>query len=244
MKREWLISKLKEKISCGGAYVDLGGEGLGPQAISVLAEGLKCNRTMEQLFFLFSDIGTKGSEALASMLLINNTLKQLSLLTSNITPQGIRALSNALIKNNTLNYIDLGGNAEIGSEGIKPLLTVLSGANTTITTLRMAQINLGVEGMEFVADMLRVNGSIEDLSVMDDQIENKGAILFAKALKINRGLVNVNLMCNNIGYECAIVIAKSLEGNEVVKQIMIYGDYPDQVHDKIKAIDARVLTEA
>ncbi|KAJ4459316.1 hypothetical protein PAPYR_4606 [Paratrimastix pyriformis] len=62
--------------SCGGDYLNLAGNTIGPVGAAALADALERDTTLRELFLGFNRIGPDGGRALAAMLQRNNTLEK------------------------------------------------------------------------------------------------------------------------------------------------------------------------
>jgi Leucine Rich repeat len=133
-----------------------------------------------------------GNGAIGYMLGINKTLKILKLCGSNISSNIIQSISRALQqRNDTLRKIEI--------------------SNTRIED----------DGMQAIADVLKINKSITHLDLSKDFITPNGAIYIANALEHNTTLLNLNLRCNRIGMEGTVLLAKALNVNETLKVLDI-----------------------
>lgn len=99
-----------------------------------LAEALKVNTTLEEIYLDDNKIDDEGAKHLARTLMANKTLQHIDLHTNDISDEGARCLATALLLNQGIRYMDLYNN-KIGYWGAKKLADALKYYNNNIKTL-------------------------------------------------------------------------------------------------------------
>ena len=82
--------------------MDIGGNSLGDEGISHIAEALKQNKQLKELWIGYCGMTDKGAASLASALSVNNSLKMLQisdLYRRELTKDGISAITQSLVNN-------------------------------------------------------------------------------------------------------------------------------------------------
>ncbi|CAF4499494.1 unnamed protein product, partial [Rotaria socialis] len=80
---------------------------------------------------------------------------------------------------------------------------------------------IGVQGTEYLANMLKINKTLVDIDLTNNQISNDGAKSIANALHNNTTLTVLNLSTNTILREEAHYLANALEMNKTLKEMYV-----------------------
>ncbi|KJE96276.1 hypothetical protein CAOG_06619 [Capsaspora owczarzaki ATCC 30864] len=176
-----------------------------------IADALKVNTTLNDLDLKVNQIGDAGAVAIADALKLNMTLKKLRLDENQIGDAGAVAIANALKLNTTLARLLLVEN-QIGKAGAQAIAEALT-VNTTVTELRLDKNQIGDAGAQAIAEALKVNTTLTELRLHQTQIGDVGAQAIAEALKVNTTLIDLQLSGNQIGDIGAQAIAEALKGN-------------------------------
>lgn len=106
---------------------------------TALSECLKSNTSITSLNLAYNRINNAGCIALCDRLLTNSSITSLNLSNNEFSSTSIFKLNKVLKRNTSLIDLNLSGNREIGVNGIKSLLTVMS-SNTSIVSLNICRI--------------------------------------------------------------------------------------------------------
>ena len=106
------------------------------------------------------------------------------------------------------------------SNGALPSLERLEISN--IKTIGDGGSNIGDGGSKALANALRTNTVLTNLSLRLQNIEFSGAIAMAEALKSNTALKLLDLAGNDIGINGAIAMAEALKVNTVLESLNLY----------------------
>ena len=90
-----------------------------------------------------------------------------------------------------------------------------------LTTLGLADNEIGYSGAKAIAEALKVNAVLTELLLGGNSIGNDGAKAIAEALKVNPVLTTLNLWGNRIGVEGAKAIAEALKVNPVLNTLWL-----------------------
>ena len=212
-----LAEMLKENRTLQQLYVSL--NSIGDGGATALAEMLKENRTLQQLNVRHCCIGDGGATALAKALKENRTLQQLYVSSNSISDGGATALAEMLKENRTLQQLDISGNS-IGVGGARALAEMLK-ENRTLQQLHISGNSIGDGGATALAKMLKENRALQQLYVRDTFIRDGGATALAGMLKENRTLQQLYICNNFIGGGGATALAKMLKENRTLQQLYI-----------------------
>ena len=182
--------------------------------IVLLAETLKINSTLTELYLYDNAIGDQGANGLAEALKRNSTLTELHLRSNVIGPQGATGIAEALKVNSTLTVLRLNGNG-IGAQGATGLAEALK-VNSSLTKLNLDGNGIGAQGATGLAEALKVNSSLTKLNLNCNGIGAQGATGLAEALKVNSTLTKLKLNRNGIGDQGATGLAEGLKGNSTL----------------------------
>lgn len=73
--------------------------------------------------------------------------------------------------------------------------------NSYLQTLDLRDCQCGREGGQMIANMLRVNKDLTELSLWNTGLRQEGACAILRALQTNSGLQRLDLGCNELGPE-------------------------------------------
>lgn len=90
-----------------------------------IAEALKVNKSISELFINKSEISDDAMQYLCEALYVNNKLSELNLLSSTVSERGIKYLSDALKVNGSLTKVDLGSNKSFTERSARYILEAL-----------------------------------------------------------------------------------------------------------------------
>ena len=207
-------------------------DGTGDRGATAVAEALKGNTVLTELYMGGNMIGDTGAAAIADALKGNSALKELYLFNNRIGDSGATSIAEALkhnIAKIALRTLHLEGN-NIGDSGAAAIAAALKGNNierrgfkartNPLKTLHLERNNIGDRGAAAIAEALKHNNALTSLHIENKRIGDDGAAAFASALNDNAALTELHLSFNNIK-DGAIAdnITKSLaENNDPVKR--------------------------
>ena len=217
---------------------------IGDEGTEALVEALKTNNILMTLNLSDNTIGDKGANALVEVLKTNNILKTLNLgnntigdeatkalvdtkltklylYNNNISSEGAIALAEVLGKNKLLRTLDIGGNYNMGLEGIKAFAKALI-TNTTLTELNLSDNKISDEGGKALAEALKINTTLTTLIILKNFISNEGAKAIAEVLKTNTTLTKIDLGENHIGVEGVDALVNALKRNTTLTTLILY----------------------
>ena len=140
---------IAEQFSASGIY--LTSKGLTAHDATVVAEILKSNTSVTKVnLYGNKEIGDEGAKALAEALKVNTTVKELFLQLCGIGDDGAAAFAEALRSNTSLTELHLGG-CNIGDDGAAALAEALR-SNTSVTRLNLQRNGIGEKGKQALRD--------------------------------------------------------------------------------------------
>eukprot|EP00808_Paulinella_micropora_P018556 g67841.t1 len=240
--------------------------GIGPAGAQHIAKALEVNKTLQMLDIRWNEIGAQGAEHIAEALKVNSTLAALDIGGNGIGTQGAQSVADAIKDHPSVTSVDLRGNnlsVESGSAlvavakqnprikemcgipldslrdnkttelnlksgGLGPaeaaILAELLKVNKTLQTLDISWNSIGAQGAEHIAEALKVNNTVQTLNLYGNNIGPDGAKAIGKALEVNATLILIDLQSNLIGSAGAQHIAKALEVNNTVQTLYLGGN--------------------
>ena len=149
--------------------------------------------------FSLYDIGLSDAEAIALADVIKNdhSITDIYLIQNNIRNAGAIALADALKTNTSITKFCL-RLSNIGDAEARAFAEVLK-TNITLTDLSLSGNHIGDMGAKALAEALKTNITLTDLSLSGNHIGDMGAKALASALKSSRSTtIRVSLARNNI----------------------------------------------
>jgi Ran GTPase-activating protein (RanGAP) involved in mRNA processing and transport len=153
----------------------LSGNGLGPEVAGALAELLRTNDTLEELYLGVNRLGDAGASiVLMQGLAMNGTLRRLSLASNGLGPATCAAITSALGQHPALIDLDLGYDRSTAIVGER--------ANA-----------IGDEGAELLAHWLSTDPPLRRLDVQHNGLTNLGAKQLCDAAEMSEHLLVLEL---------------------------------------------------
>ena len=168
-----------------------------------IAEGLQyCiqnSPSLVELDLSRNRLSNRSCQAIAQGLLTSKILQKLNLTRNHINDEGIQYLCGALLSSAT------------------------TGAEVSLTSLRLGRNQFGVPGVQALAALIQDEdnnaSSLLTLDLRGNRIGNQGAFLIAQALKSNASLHYLYLQSNEIDNEGVEALASSLRHNTVLRTL-------------------------
>uniref|UniRef100_A0AAV1VEL9 Uncharacterized protein n=1 Tax=Peronospora matthiolae TaxID=2874970 RepID=A0AAV1VEL9_9STRA len=194
------------------AILKLGGFSLGDACTKLLGDVLAQDASkLRTLDLGFNRITNTGATQLAEALKTNTSLENLYLSGNDIGPAGARALAQALLQNTHLRSLHLSGN-NIGEEGACFLADGIAG-NTVLRALYLGTNGIGAAGMRSLATALTQNKSLEELTLGQNKVGSEGVRYLASAFATGDvALLTLELGKNGVDHESTLALARSLCG--------------------------------
>ena len=163
--------------------------------IEMILQQLLVTKRCRKLFFRENQLSPVGTQILADAVRQNTTLEQLYISNYNLGTEGVRILAEALSagNNKTIKQLCLGSN-KIHDGGAIHLATMLEG-NRTITHLYLSANDVSDQGFQRLMEVLcTTNKTLQSLSLEWNQFGNDESLQSAMAmLTNNKTLLELNL---------------------------------------------------
>ena len=155
---------------------------------SILANALRSNTTLHELWLSTNHVCDTGASYLAQTLATNKTLKKLGLASNDITNAGVLHLVEMLKKNQTLNTLGLAMN-RIGDQGVQTLANALAQQSISLEVLTLDR-NPSVSDLSVnsLVNMIKHNRSMKELWLNDCNLSEKGKRKLQEAAESNKVL--------------------------------------------------------
>lgn len=113
----------------------------------------------------------------------------------------------------------------LGDEGVLHLFRGLESQTCILKKLDLEDVRIGDAGASVLAAAaLRANDTVEDLTLVGNDIGNKGISRLAEGLVGNKSIRCMNLFWNNVGPAGASVLAAALRTNDTVEDLRLVGN--------------------
>ena len=186
--------------------------------MTILSDALKVNKTLIGVHFHSCMVSVTGMFSLASALTVNTTLTHLNLSDNNFGDEGITALAEALTVNTTLQKISL-SQCRINSVGMDALKKALI-VNNSIDDISFRGNNPVCISSK-IAEVLKVNTSLQCIDLGMCSIHSSGMITLAETLKENKTIQSIMLCYNGIDPDGIDALASALAVNRTLKKLDI-----------------------
>lgn len=204
------------------------GKESGDDSTQTLADMLKTNSTLTYLDLGASAIGDEGITSLADALVVNSTLISLNLAYNNWGDGGLQAMAKMLKTNTALAYLNLDDNVlademtQLTNKSVMALGNALA-VNTTLTSLSLCRIRLGVDGALALGQALSANTTLTYLNISFNDFGDSGVLAVADALTMNNTLTSLDIGVNDIGDAGFKALARALTVNNSITTLR--GDF-------------------
>ncbi|NGX58086.1 MAG: hypothetical protein K940chlam3_00987 [Chlamydiae bacterium] len=182
-----------------------------PEHISILAQGLRDNHTLEDLDLGGNNIGPCGVQHIADLMEHSRSLKKIRLSQNNIGNEGMEMVARALEINTSVQELSFSECGIRGGEAIAQVIRV----SQTLKYLFFQMDDIGPEGGEVIAEALKDNESLEVLIIPRCDLRTRGVDAIFRALQTNKTLkyldVSVNAMTGTDEVEAMLTMNTSLE---------------------------------
>jgi hypothetical protein len=126
----------------------------------------------------------------------------------------------ALQQNSSLLELRIWIEIEIFFSGIAAIAEVLK-LNTSLQRLKLKWNRIGDSGAAAIAEALKLNTSLQRLNLDGNEIGDSGATAIAEALTLNASLQELSLYKNEIGDSGAAAIAEALKRNTSLQRLIL-----------------------
>ena len=202
-------------------YLMLRGNAWGNDAVRILTGYMKRSESLGSLNLSCSDVGDAGATVLADVLRTNTTLNSLGLCNNpGIGNPSVISLCEALKVNTTLSSLDLSGTG-ISDAGVLSLVEVLKTNASSLTSLLLSDIKISHQSLKSIAEVLRVNSTLKELTFEGNKVGVGGTKLIAESLKANTTLKLLSLSRNNIKAKCGSLFSDSLKVNGTLESLTL-----------------------
>ncbi|XP_064399637.1 NACHT, LRR and PYD domains-containing protein 5-like [Halichondria panicea] len=190
-----------------------------------LADVLRANSTIEELYIGFEQFGCHGVTRIAQALdnRYNKALTELSLTKTDMTSVGLTALAQMAPVNQTLEVLRLDRN-DLVADDCHLVATIIEKSSSLIL-IDLSKNPIGDVGFVRVLEALIVKrkGSLKKLGVFGCDVTPKGLKKLMELFSVTETFVGIQLGCNHLGDEGAELVGEALKRNSSnsVKQVLM-----------------------
>ena len=230
--------------------LDISGNALDGDGIQYLAQALRVNRALRILKLKTCGLISQSSKSLVEALTTNTHLKELNISTNALQNDIIKHLSHvigvnqclnklhlqkcsitsisegfaaALANNKHLEELDISGNA-LGGDGIQYLAQALR-VNRGLRILSLKTCSLTSLSAKSIAEALTTNTHLEELNTTDNALCDDGIQYLARALKVNQHLKRITLASCGVSDIGLRYLAKAIQDNHSLKSLIVTNPY-------------------
>ncbi|KJE93815.1 TKL/IRAK protein kinase [Capsaspora owczarzaki ATCC 30864] len=113
--------------------------------------------------------------------------------------------------------------SQIGDEEAKAIAEALK-VNTTLIQLSLWANRIGDAGARAIAEALKMNTTLTELGLHQNQIGDAGAQAIAESLKVNKTVTKIYLYSNQIGDDGALAIAEAHKVNTTLTKLSLWAN--------------------
>ena len=207
--------------------------------------------SVQDLILNDKGIGLPGALVLSSLLPTATALVLLNLANNNLGAKGAATLAEALKGNTTIRRLTLDQNHLCGinifsgegtytAEGITKIGEMLK-INQTLQSISLECNIMGVKGLTALAAAMKVNTKIDTLNLANNNMGVKGSAKLAAAVKVNGRIQTLNLFNNHIGVKGAAALAKAMKFNTAIRTMVLqYNSLSKKAQERLKAAAPQV----
>ena len=186
------------KITICLKELDINHNELGDHGAMLLSEGITKTKTLRVLNIGNNNIGPSGTKAIANALSSNTSLQELCISDNKFSDYGVELLSKSIENSKTLRVLNISNN-NIGPSGTTAIANALF-KNTSLEELYMNHTRVGQVGTIAIANAFAKNKILQKLSLWDNAMDNKLAMIIMKSLHCNNTITKLCLslsLCND-----------------------------------------------
>lgn len=215
------------QVLCSGSsmqLLSLANNEIGDAGIKSIAENLESNNTLSRLELSGNRCGAVGCAWLSAALQKNVALRSLWVNSNRLGPEGALRMAKALSINRTLKVLGLNHN-RIGDLGAAALANALSEPSATLVALSVGRNHIADDGISELAQMLRVNGSLQELHVDQNNFRDRAGRALAEAVTVNSTLRVLSAVKNRLGSETVALFVQALDTNKTIQRLCLSSEH-------------------
>jgi len=178
----------------------------------LIAESLQRNENITTVIMRSNNFGEKSALQFARLISLNKTLTYLDLSSNRMGDSAMIPFFKAL-RNSHIQILYLNDISLNGDDESTQQLAEAIKDNKNLKQLSLFANSLDINGANLMASALKYNFTIQSLDLYGNHIQDSGAEEMAKMLKVNRGLTHLSLQSNAIKQLGIFHIAEALQGN-------------------------------
>jgi Ran GTPase-activating protein (RanGAP) involved in mRNA processing and transport len=177
------------------------------------------NEKLEEFCLRHCQVCAKGAKLLQEMMQAHRKLKEVRFVDSQFIQCSLSQICTGIQQNSSILRLYL-VNTEIDDGHGSRCLSVMLKVNNTLEELYLCENQLGNEGIEAIADGLVANQTLKKLDLRSNGIEVEGALAISSVLKKSTSLTTLSLGMNQVGDLGAAALAQGLlHGDCVLREL-------------------------
>jgi Ran GTPase-activating protein (RanGAP) involved in mRNA processing and transport len=199
--------------------------------VTKLAEFLKSDERINHLDLSYNQMGERGAIAMAEVLSVNKQLYHIHLTGNKVGDVGGLELAKAIGSNTTLRTAEI-GNMDLGHKTFTMLGISLKNRSLNLKHLNLDRpilFSCQEESIEHLAMGLRMNRSVQSLSLRNAGLRDRGCYLLCDNLCLNSTLRELDLASNRLTEDAGISLCKLLRDNNTIQRLCLSNN---ELHDR------------
>jgi Ran GTPase-activating protein (RanGAP) involved in mRNA processing and transport len=194
------------------------------EGTGVLSDSLQINEKLSILNLSCTRLTIYSLKEISFALKYNSTLKELHLGQNQMKDECAEIIADMIYANKYLNRLDLSGN-DFTSTGARLISLALRQEQCSLVDLDLSQNMINDEGACIIADILKINKSLNKLDLSSNTISSMGVEALTHGLQYNKSLKDLRLSHSEISFLGIKSIALTLQqGNSYLTHIdLSYG---------------------
>lgn len=200
--------------------IDLSSNQFTADGIKLLSESISQSQSLTHLSFAYNDIGDEGCLLIINALRVNRTITNINLSNTGMTHNALTILGSIIGQINRLKVIHIDTPYPKISPDVAARRFLLSlRINDSIQELSLSGARIGDDSAVHLADALAQNKTLTKLRIRSNNISCVGAEKIAKALKENKTLEVLDISGNRLGDKGAEAFAEMLVKNSHLQRL-------------------------
>jgi len=160
--------------------------------LTILAESLRCNSTLETIDFQDSSFKSHGLAALSNSLAVNSTITSIALTGNKFDRENMEELARGMIQNKSIQTLHLPCN-NVQDDGIIALANMFT-MNQHITNIDLSLNKIDKKGMQMLTDALAINTTLTRINLSHNKMTNTMMLNMIDLPRVNKTIQYIDVL--------------------------------------------------